>query len=86
MKCEICKESWYCDGETWDGKISDETMAPCTKAYREDDGNWYVDITSMDQLKDLIKEVKEDIIISINEPNVVGNDHLHIKVYDNYIE
>lgn len=40
----------------------------------------------MDQLKDLIKEVDEEIIISINEPEIVGNDYLHIRIYDNYVE
>ena len=85
MKCEIEKESWM-DGCTWNGAISNDTMAPCTKAYREDDGKWYVDITSMDQLKDIIKEVNEEIIISISESDVVGNDHLCIRIYDAYVE
>ncbi len=86
MKCIIEKVSWANDNHTWKGEYSDPDTAPCKGAYREDDGNWYVDITSMDQLKDLIKEVNEEIIISINESDVVGNDHLHIRVYDQYIE
>ena len=80
MKCAIKKESWSNDNRTWDNKYSDPDAAPCKEAYKGDDGRWYVDIDSMDQLKDLIKEVNEDIIISI------GNDYLCITIYDSYIE
>ena len=82
MKCPIDKVSWWSyDNRTWDGKYSDSDTAPCKEAYKGDDGRWYVDIASMDQLKDLIKEVNEEIIISID-----GNDYLHIRIYDNYVE
>nr|DAP42307.1 MAG TPA: hypothetical protein [Caudoviricetes sp.] len=86
MKCAIEKASWSCDNHTWKGEHSDPNTAPCKEAYKGDDGRWYVDITSMDQLKDLIKEVNEEIIVSVNESDVVGNDYLCIRVYDQYIE
>lgn len=81
MKCVIEKVSWANDSRTWKGEYSDPDTAPCKGAYQEDDGRWHVDIASMDQLKDLIKEVDEEIIISIN-----GDDYLHIRIYDNYVE
>lgn len=80
MKCAIDKVSWTNDNRTWKGDHSDSNTAPCKEAYKGDDGRWYVDIISMDQLKDLIKEVNEEIIISID------GDYLHIRIYDNYVE
>lgn len=80
MKCVIEKASWSNDNHTWKGEYSDPDTAPCKEAYKEDDGRWHVDITSMDQLRDLIKEVNEEIIISIDD------DYLNIRIYDNYVE
>lgn len=81
MKCVIEKASWLNDNLTWNGEHSDPDTAPCKEAYKGDDGRWHVNITSMDQLRDLIKEVNEEIIISID-----GDDYLHIRIYDNYVE
>lgn len=81
MKCVIEKASWLNDNLTWKGEHSDPDTAPCKEAYKGDDGRWHVNITSMDQLRDLIKEVNEEIIISID-----GDDYLHIRIYDNYVE
>ena len=50
------------------------------------DNETWEDIASIDQLKDLIKEVDEEIIISIDDPEIDGNDYLHIRIYDNYVE
>ena len=86
MKCVIEKVSWSCNNYTWRGEYSDESVSPCKRAYQEDDGRWYVDIASIDQLKDLIKEVNEEIIISIDETEINGNDYLRIRIYDNYVE
>lgn len=85
MKCAIENASWS-DHYTWRGVYSDPDIAPCKGAYQGDDGRWYVDIDSMDQLKDLIKEVDEEIIISINELEFDGDDYLNIRIYDNYVE
>ena len=81
MKCVIEKVSWSYDNETWEDEYSDPDTAPCKEAYKGDDGRWHVNITSMDQLRDLIKEINEEIIISID-----GDDYLHIRIYDNYVE
>ena len=86
MKCVIEKASWSNDNHTWDGKYSDDNVAPCKEAYEGDDCLWHVDIDSMDQLKDLIKEINEEIIISINEPEIDDNDYLRITIYDSYVE
>ena len=86
MKCVIEKVSWLTNNYTWRGEYSDDSVAPCKGAYQEGDGRWYVDITTIDQLKDLIKEVNEEIIISIDEPEINGNDYLRIRIYDDYVE
>lgn len=59
---------------------------PCTKAYQDESkdmwGNllWWVDITSLDDLKALMEETGESIILAD------GDYGLEIEIYDSYRE
>ena len=68
MKFIINTASWNCDNS-----------APCEKAYLED-GEWHVDIDTLDELMKLIDEVNSSIIVDSYE-----NKH-YIVIYDAYIE
>lgn len=68
MKFTIDTASWNCDNS-----------APCEKAYLED-GEWHVDIDTLDELMKLIDEVDTSIIIDSHD-----NKHC-ILIYDHYIE
>lgn len=68
MKFTIDTASWNCDDS-----------APCEKAYLED-GEWHVDIDTLDDLMKLINEVNTSIII---DPHDNKNC---ILIYDHYIE
>lgn len=48
---------------------------PCKKAYKED-GDWYVDINTLGELQDLIREVEWSVIVGTSE----------IEIYDSYRE
>lgn len=48
---------------------------PCEKAYKEND-KWYIDINSLEELNELIDEVKEKVIIGCDD----------IEIYDDYRE
>lgn len=48
---------------------------PCEKAYKEN-GTWYIDINSLEELNELINEVETKVIIG-------GGD---IEIYDDYRE
>lgn len=85
MKCIIEKASWT-DGHSWDGKYSDDNVAPCEGAYQGEDSRWYIDIDSMDHLKDLVKEVDYGIILSGSNPKIDDDDYLRLTIYDQYIE
>ena len=54
----------------WMGKTQ-----PCSKAYKEND-KWYIDINSLEELNELIDEVKEKVIIGCDD----------IEIYDDYRE
>ncbi len=60
----IYTASWNCDDS-----------APCEKAYLED-GEWHVDIDTLDELMKLIDEVDASIIVDTHE-----NKH-YITIYD----
>lgn len=64
------------DTASWN---SDPNAAPCEKAYLED-GEWHVDIDTLDELMKLIDEVDTSIIIDSHD-----NKHC-ILIYDHYIE
>lgn len=54
---------------------------PCNKAYRGDNGEfnipqWYIDINSLEDLQELIEEVKYPLIVSKET----------IEIYDDYRE
>lgn len=61
MKCIIEKASWT-DGYPWNRKCSDANVAPCEGAYQGEDSRWYINIVSMNDLKNLIKEAYCGII------------------------
>ena len=64
MKYKISRSS-----DLWDKK------QPCEKAYKEND-TWYIDINTLEELNELIDEVKTNVIIG-------GDD---IEIYDGYRE
>ena len=64
MKYEISRSS-----DWWGEK------QPCEKAYKEND-KWYIDINSLEELNELIDEVKEKVIIGCDD----------IEIYDDYRE
>ena len=64
-----------------------ESIAPCDNANKGKDGNWYISLTSMEQLAELIS-ANGSIIIS-PEVNLVGKEPdnaLTIVIYDDYVE
>ena len=48
---------------------------PCQKAYKEND-KWYIDIDSLEEIQELINEVKTEVIIGFDD----------IEIYDDYRE
>ena len=64
MKYEISRSS-----DRWGKK------QPCEKAYKEND-TWYIDINSLEELNELIDEVKEKVIIGCDD----------VEIYDYYRE
>lgn len=80
MKCIIDNASWYY-WYPWKEHNSDENTSPCKNAYQEKDGRWYIDIDSMNQLKEIVKEVGFDIVINVND-----DDCLSLTIHDAYIE
>jgi hypothetical protein len=48
---------------------------PCKKAYKENH-EWYIDINSIEEIQELIDEVKTQVIIGFND----------IEIYDDYRE
>ena len=64
MKYKISRSS------DWFGK-----KQPCEKAYKDND-TWYIDINSLEELNELIDEVKKKVIIGCDD----------IEIYDYYRE
>lgn len=48
---------------------------PCQKAYKKND-KWYIDIDSLEEIQELINEVKTEVIIGFDD----------IEIYDDYRE
>ena len=64
-----------------------DEIAPCNNAKKGNDGCWYISLTSMEKLAELIN-TNGSIIIS-PEVNFVGKEPdntLTIVIYDDYVE
>ena len=64
-----------------------ESIAPCDNAKKGKDGNWYISLTSMEKLAELISAngsiiINPEVQISGKEPDST----LTIVIYDDYVE
>lgn len=54
---------------------------PCKNAYKEN-GFWYIDIETLEELLNLSKGIDEELIVSSEG----ANDEPYIEIYDDYRE
>ena len=55
---------------------------PIDDAVREDDGCWYIELSTLESMIELLNRVGRDLIIA----RTIGDDGYWLTIYDDYLE